>query len=292
MTIKVKHVILVLIILSILCALYMFFKEHVKELLIRNKLEKKVVKYLSFDESLDLNDGTIYDYDYYKNYYNEPYIDISPLIESYIKQVETNNRNLYNSGGLAVELTSNIERTIEGGDYTYVSYLYYGENRKLLIDELEKVLIHKGDDKYSGWCIRKDSPETIDLPYNFYLKYEPSDYKMLNNVKNIIECKFIDSVLEYSYNDRKRAKIVYIDNNDERQIIDDIIFVNNSDKMNFSIGLSGIYYKITRNAKIELHNHYSDKIAEEWQRIHEDDFDDVYWDWERDDCKAIVDKFR
>ena len=226
---------------------------------------------MNFDSFDNVTDGSIEMYNYYKNYYNEPYIDISPLIESYIKQVETNNRNLYNSGGLAVELASNIERTIEGGDYTYETYLYYGENRKLLMEELENVLMHKGNDKYSGWCIRKDSPETIDLPYNFYLKYEPSDFKLLDKVKKVTKCTFIDPVTYGHY--RKRVKIEFVNENNLHNSIEGSIEVFDNGKL--VLGLLGVYYSQTHNAKIELCNY----DYEVWSKEKKEREANEPWNW-------------
>lgn len=289
---KIKYILYTMLIMIVTIVLYYIFNEPIKELFTKKKYAKQIVKYLNFDSFDNMSDTTLNRYNYYKSYYNELYIDVSPLIESYIKQIETNERNKYNSGGLAVGLSSNIERTIEGGDYTNVSYLYYGKDRELSIEELEKILIHKSNDKYSDWCIPKDSPKIIDLPYNYYLEYEPSDFKLLDNVKKVTKCTFPNKLEIDTSNGRNDIIVEYIDKNDSIKKANKTAVLSKEDSGKITISISGLYYSESHNAKVELHNHYSDKIAEEWQRIHEMDFDDVYWDWEREDCKAIVDKFR
>ena len=289
---KIKFIVATMLVITIFIIICMVFNKPIKKFLIKKKYEKQIVNNYNNNSFNNVTDGTIEEYNYFKNYYNEPNIDISPLIESYIKQVETNGRNMYNSGGLAVSLTSNMERTIEGGDYTNVTYLYYGIDRKLFIEDLEKILVHKGNDKYTGWCIPKDSPNVIDLPYNYYLKYEPSDFKLLDKVKRITKCTFPNELEIKTGNGRNHIIIEYIDNNNIKQTENSIVYLFDEYEHEIGMFYSGFYFSETHNAKVELHNHYSDKIAEEWQRIHEKDFDDVYWDWDREDCKAIIDKFR
>ena len=289
---KIKYVLFFVLFITVIVLIYNLFKRPIKEIMAKRKYSKQIVNCMNFESFENIAEVSIERYNYFKNYYNEPNIDISPLIESYIKQVETNERNMYNSGGLAVSLTSNMERTIECGDYTNVTYLYYGSDRKLSIEELEKVLIHKGDDKYTGWCIPKGSPNIIDLPYNYYLKYEPSDFKLLDKVKKVTKCTFPNELEIETGNGRNQIIIEYIDNNNEKQVKNGMVYISEEDDYKVIVFYNNLYYSQTHNAKVELHNYYSDKIANEWQRIHENDFDDVYWDWEREDCKAIIDKFR
>lgn len=292
MTVKVKHILIALLTIITTIIMYRFSNNPINEFITRKKYENQILNCLNFDSFDNMSDETLDRYNYFKNYYNEPNIDITPLVESYIKQIETNERNKYNSGGLAVGLSSNIERTIEGGDYTNVSYLYYGKNRKLSIEELEKILIHKSNDKYSDWCIPKDSPKIIDLPYNYYLEYEPSDFKLIDNVKKVTKCTFLNKLEIDTCNGRNDIIVEYIDKNDSIKKANKTAVLSKEDSGKITISISGLYYSELHSAKVELHNHYSDEIAGEWQRIHEMDFDDVYWDWEREDCKVIVDKFR
>ena len=291
MIIKIKHIVIIVLAVGILSIIYLKISKPVNEFLAKKKFENLILNNYNNDRLDNVTDGTIENYNFYKNYYNEPNIDISPLIESYIKQVETNEMNPYNSDGLSVEINSNMEREIQGWDYTYITALYYGKDRKLSIEDLEKVLVHTSKDKYCGWCIPKDSPEIIELPYNFYLKYEPSDFKLLDNVKKVTKCDFVDPVTEYSYNGRKRVKISYIDNNDENHTIDSIIFkFDNDDKI--GMPYAGLTYTRNKVAKIELCNHYEDRVKEEWQIVHANDINDAYWEWDSEECKAIIDKFR
>ena len=93
-------------------------------------------------------------------------------------------------------------------------------------------------------------------------------------------------------NGRKRIKTEYIDKNGNRQFINGIIYLSNDDNNNTGAFLVGLYYTESHNAKIELRNHYTDKIREEVVRLDYDNDAGWSWDWEREDCKAIVDKFR
>ena len=290
MTIKVKHILLVILILIVAVILYNVLKRPVNEMITRIKFEKQIVDNYNNNSFLNVTDGVIGEYEYYKNYYNEPDIDISPLIESYIKQVESNEKNKYSVGGLEVPLTSNLRREISAADFTYVTYAYFGENRIASISELEKILIHKSNDKYSDWFIAKDSPSIIDLPYNFYLKYEPSDFKLINKVKQVTKCTFIDPVT-YGVN-RKEIKLDYIDINGIKQSLDSIVYISEQTNSKIAMFFKGLYFSQSHNAKIELRNHYIDKIREEVIRLDYDNNASWSWDWERGDCKAIVDKFR
>ena len=270
MTIKVKHILLVILVIVITILLHKFLKQPINELLTRKKYEKQIVSYMNFDSFDNVTDGSIEMYNYYKNYYNEPDIDISPLIESYIKQVETNDEHPF-GGGYSVELTSDLRRTIYCRNYTYILKLYHGIDRKIDIEQLEKILIHKGNDKYSGWCIRKDSPETIDLPYNFYLKYEPSDFKLLDKVKKVTKCTFIDPVTYGHY--RKRVKIEFVNENNLHNSIEGSIEVFDNGKL--VLGLLGVYYSQTHNAKIELCNY----DYEVWSKEKKEREANEPWNW-------------
>ena len=288
---KIKNVLLFVLFLIVIEIVYNLFKYPIKEILAKRKYSKQIVNCMNFESFENIAEVSKERYDYIKNYYNEPNIDISPLIESYIKQVETNEEHPF-SGEYAVRLTSNMEREIQCEDYTYIIKLYHGNDRKLSIEDLEKVLIHNSDDKYAGWCIPKDSPQIVDLPYNYYLKYEPSDFKLLDKVKRVTKCTFPNE-LNFKYNNGKNDIIIeYIDGDNKKQVKSGNVYISEEDDYKITVFYNNLYYFQTHNAKVELHNHYSDKIAEEWQRIHEKDFDDVYWDWDREDCKAIIDKFR
>ena len=256
---KVKYVLFAILIVSIVCVLYKLLNKPIIEFLAKKKYEKQIVNNYNNNSFDNVSDGTIEEYNYYKNYYNEPNIDISPLIESYIRQVETNEENPF-GGKYSVRLTSNMEREIQSEDYTYIIKLYHGIDRKLPIEELEKILIHNGKDKYTGWCVPKNSSEIIDLPYNFYLKYEPSDFKLLDKVKKVTNCS-LEGLLVRK---RNRLLIDYLDKNDIKQseYREAVIYDNN----NFKIGLliyRDFYYTQTHNAKVELKNHDYDEWAKE-----------------------------
>lgn len=272
MTIKVKHILFVMLAVVITMLLYKLLKQSINELLTKRKYEKQIVDYLNLYSFDNMSNVTINRYNYYKNYYNEPYIDISPLIESYIKQVETNDEHPF-GGGYSVELTSDLRRTIYCRNYTYILKLYHGIDRTIDIEQLEKILIHKGNDKYSGWCIRKDSPEIIDLPYNFYLKYEPSDFKLLDKVKKVTKCKIVDSMINGHY--RKAIKVEYVDKNGENKAIDKTIIVDKDDDNKVTISISGLYYSETHNAKIELCN-YDYEI---WSKEKKEREANEPWNW-------------
>lgn len=286
MTIKVKHIVLLILVIIVAIISYKVLKQPLKEIFEKKKYENQVVNYLNFESFENLSKGTIDNYNYYKNYYNEPNIDISPLIESYIKQIETNERNPYSVGGLEVPLLSNFEREIQGYDYTDDLYVFYGANRIASISELEKILIHKSNNKYSDWYIPKDSSNIIELPYNFYLKFEPSDFKLLDDVKRVIGCTFVTSILEKSYNGEKKIKIEYIDKNNEKCFVNGTIYITNDGKIVFP--RLGIYYSQSHNAKIELKNHISDMLSDEYVR--RGYANDLHWDfdWEREECKEMV----
>lgn len=290
MLIKIKHIVIIMLAICVLGIIYLIISKPVNEFLTKRKYEKQIVNFLNFKSFDNVSDVSIKRYNYYKNYYNEPNIDISPLIESYIKQVETNEMNPYNSDGLSVEITSNMEREIQGWDYTYITALYYGKDRKLSIEDLEKVLVHTSKDKYSGWCIPKDSPGIIELPYNFYLKYEPSDFKLLDNVKRVTKCDLVNPITYGHY--RKDIKLEIVDEKNNKKTLDRTAVIDKEDGDKLTISLSGIYYSQSHKAKIELCNHYEDKVKEEWQIVHADDIDDAYWEWDSEECKAIIDKFR
>ena len=264
MTIKVKHILLVIIITIVVIILYRCLKKPVKEMFVKKYYENEIIEYLNLNKNKNLDDGKIWDYEYYKNYFNESDIDISPLIESYIKQIETNEKNLYNVGGYEVSLQSDVRRSIEALDYTYITYVFYGDNRKATISELEKVLIHKSSDKYKDWYILKNSPKIIDLPYNYYLEYEPSDFRLLDNVKKVTKCSFVDPVT-YGGN-RKRIKIEYIDKNECIYSDDRTIIIEDN---NIITSLSGLYYNETHKAKIELKNHDYDEWLKEKEKEEE-----------------------
>ena len=286
MTIKVKHIVLFIIVIIVAIISYRVLNQPLKEIFEKGKYEKQIVNYLNFESFENLSKGTIENYNYYKNYYDEPNIDISQLIESYIKQIETNERNPYSVGGLEVPLSSNFEREIQGYDYTDVLYVFYGKNRISSISELEKILIHKSNNKYSDWCIPKDSSNIIELPYNFYLKYESSDFKYLDDVKRVIGCTFGTSILEKSYNGEKKIKIEYIDKNNEKHLVSGTIYITDDGKIIFP--RLGIYYSETHNAKIELKNHIADLLQDEYVR--RGYANDLTWDfdWEREECKEMV----
>lgn len=290
MLIRVKYIIFVVLIMIVLFMLYMFVRRPLNEIIVKKKVEREIVNCLNFESFDNMSKATNDRYNYYKNYYNEPNIDISPLIESYIKQVETNEMNPYNSDGLSVEITSNMEREIQGWDYTYITALYYGKDRKLSIEDLEKVLVHTSKDRYSGWCIPKESPEIIELPYNFYLKYEPSDFKLIDNVKKVTKCELLDPITYGHY--RKDMRVELVDKNNNVSVLNRTAVLDNNDNDRITISFSGIYYSETHRAKIELCNHYEDKVKEEWQIVHANDINDAYWEWDSEECKAIIDKFR
>ena len=286
MTIKVKHILLVLLVVIVAIILYNVFKKPLNEMIIKSIYEKQIVDNYNNFSFTNVAEGVIAEYEYYKNYYNEPDIDISPLIESYIKQIETNERNPYNVGGLEVHSTSNGIRAIEGYDYTDDIYVIYGKDRIASISELEKILIHKSDNKYSDWWIPKDSHGIIDLPYNYYLKYEPSDFKLLDKVKKVTKCTFIDPVT-YGYA-RKDIKLDYIDVNEIKQSLSSVVYI--SERTNRKIGMffQGVYYTESHTAKIELCNHISDMIIDEIEGLGYSDNPAWDIDWEREDCKEIV----
>lgn len=290
MTIKVKHILLAMLIVVIAIILYRFLKEPVKEVLAKKKYERQIVSFLNLESFDGVSEGSIEEYEYYKNYYNEPDIDISPLIESYIKQVESNEKNPYNVGGNEVSLQSNLRRTIEALDYTYATYTFYGDNRVASISELEKILIHKSNNKYNDWYILKDSSGIIELPYNFYLEYEPSDFKLLDDVKKVTKCTFIDPVT-YG-NARKSIKVEYVDKNNKKIVLDDVVYISKHSKYKVGAFLAGLYYTEFHTAKIELKNHYNDMIMEEIERLHYMDNAGWDWDWEREDCKEIIETIK
>lgn len=275
MKIRVKCIIIVTIIISVLIILYIITNKPLNELLTKRRVEKQIVNYLNFESFDNMSQTTIDRYNYYKNYYNEPNIDISPLIESYIKQVETNEYNNIH-GEFWVELSSTMEREIEGLDFRYVAQLYHGIDRKLSIEDLEKVLVHTSKDKYSGWCIPKDSPEIIELPYNFYLKYEPSDFKLLDNVKRVTKCDLVNPITYGHY--RKDIKLEIVDEKNNKKTLDRTAVVDKEDGDKLTISLSGIYYSQSHKAKIELCNHDYD----EWKIIKEKEEENEPWNWHDD----------
>lgn len=248
----------------------MFFNKPIKKLLIKKKYEKQIVNNYNNNSFNNVTDGTIEEYNYFKNYYNEPNIDISPLIESYIKQVETNEEHSF-GGKYAVRLTSNMEREIQCEDYTYIIKLYHGSDRKLSIEELEKVLIHNSSDKYTAWCISKNSPNIIELPYNFYLKYEPSDFKLLDKIKRITKCTFPSELEVKTGNGRNHVIIEYIDNNNLKQTENSIVYLFDEYEHEIGMFYSGLYFSETHNAKVELRNHDYDEWAIEKAKMEKDE---------------------
>lgn len=267
---KIKYVSFFVLSLIVVVVSYIMFKKQIDEILVKRKYSKQIVNYLNFKSFEGMSKTTLNRYKYYRDYYNEPYIDISPLIESYIKQVETNEENPF-GGKYAVSLTSNMEREIQSEDYTYIVKLYHGINRELSIEELEKVLIHKGNDKYTGWCIPKDSPEIIDLPYNYYLKYEPSDFKLLDKVKRVTKCIFPNKLEIEMGNGRNNIIIEYIGKNNEISKVDKTVVFSKEDDENITISISGLYYTQTHNAKVVLKNHDYDEWAIEKAKREKDE---------------------
>lgn len=266
MTIKVKHILLVILIVIVAVILYKVLKKHVNEIITKSKYEKQIEDNYNNNSFINVAEGVIDEYEYYKNYYNEPDIDISPLIESYINQVESNEEHSYN-GKFRVKRTSNFRREILCDDYTYTAKLYHGINRIASISDLEKILIHKSNDKYSDWCIPKDSPSIIDLPYNFYLKYEPSDFKLIDKVKKVTKCTFIDPVTYGG--SRKEIKLDYIDINGLKQSFDSIVYISEQTDRKIAMFFKGLFFSQSHNAKIELCNHDYDEWLKEKEKEEE-----------------------
>ena len=297
MTIKVKHILLVLIIIITAIISYYLYNEPVKELIRKKKYGNQIVKNYNLNTFDNVTDGSVEEYKYYKNYYDELYIDITPLIESYIKQVEANEK----SGGILngkykVKLTSNIRREIEGADYTDTTNVFYGTNRRLDIKELEKIIVHKSESKYSDWCIPKNSPQIIDLPYNYYLEYQPSDFKLLDKVKKVNKCIFpnkLETVSKTNYNNGRNDVIIeYIDNNDIKQVEKSLVVLFDDSEHELGVFYSGLYYSETHNAKIVLRNHYNDLIIKEIEKRGYYNDPGWVWKWDKEDCKEIVDKIK
>ena len=293
MTIKVKHILLVLLTIIAVIIIYRFFKEPAKELFRKKKYEKQIVNNYNLNLFDNVTDGTIEEYNYYKNYNNEPDIDISPLIESYIKQIEANEKSGSKlNGKYRVKLTSNMRREIECLDFTDTTNVFYGTDRKLDITELEKILVHKSKSKYSDWYLPKDSQKIIDLPYNYYLEYEPSDFKLLNNVKKVTKCIFPNKLETELNNGRNDIIIEYINNDGIKQIYNSLIILFDDSKHELGMFYSGLYYTETHNAKIILKNHYDDMIFKEIEERGYYDDPGWIWKWDKKDCKEIVEKIK
>ena len=293
MTIKVKHILLVLVIIIIAIIVYIFLRNSINELIIKRKYANQVVNFMNFDSFDNIVDASVERYSYIFNYYNEPDIDISPLIESYIKQVEANEK----SGGILngkyrVKLTSNMKREIEGADYTDTTNVFYGTNRNLDIKELEKILVHKSESKYSDWCIPKDSPQIIDLPYNYYLEYEPSDFKLLDDVKKVTKCIFPNKLEMRFDNGRNEVIIEYINKDNTKIRKNGAVYISKEDDYKITVFLNNLYYSQTHNAKIVLKNHYNDLIIKEIEKRGYYNDPGWVWKWDKEDCKEIVDKIK
>ena len=293
MTIKVKHILLVLVIIIIAIIVYIFLRNPINELVIKRKYANQVVNFMNFDSFDNIVDASVERYNYIFNYYNEPDIDISPLIESYIKQVEANEK----SGGILngkyrVKLTSNMKREIEGAGYTDTTNVFYGTNRNLDIKELEKILVHKSESKYSDWCIPKDSPQIIDLPYNYYLEYEPSDFKLLDDVKKVTKCIFPNKLEMRFDNGRNEVIIEYINKDNTKIRKNSAVYISKEDDYKITVFLNNLYYSQTHNAQIVLKNHYNDLIIKEIEKRGYYNDPGWAWKWDKEDCKEIVDKIK
>ena len=250
-----KRIIIASALMIILIILLFTFKFVIQPYITKKKFEENIVALLNENgKSSIVSKGWL---EYAKSKKLEEY-DISGLINDYInaidlaiqKKINWNKEIRYDqynkSGGLDVVAEHGIQDNwIEyiANNITEEDILAYTENSffENLIPKIEKVFIHKSEQKDKSWYVKNDMDKTIELPYNVYYVYVSDHKKLRNEVKEIVSID-TNKVNEH-YTD---CKVKYKNYSDE--IVEETIKMFNSvnmytgEKTYFYSDFSDLYY--------------------------------------------------
>ena len=139
---------------------------------------------------------------------------------------------------------------------------------KMILDDLEKIFIHKSDKDFEDWYLSGNENKIIDLHYNYYITYTPNDKKNNNDFVKLLDFKIISPLNTIDVFDKKNntleSKIKYITNSgDIKELKRVVILEKKDDNVYYSpeVYLSSLYYSQTIKPTISPGQH--DYDAEE-----------------------------
>lgn len=213
---QIKHIV-ILIIVCVFILVTVFLIKYINNIITIRNYETQIVNFCNSNSFEGISKWTIGDCKKNELIEEVEYYDISPLIKNYIDQVEGRFEDLYFSASDKNKIffmsADNYNQTLvhltEKGNVKVLDK-YYGLNRIATISELEKIIEHIGNDKYSGWRLHKDSEEIIELPYGFYLDYIKCKSKRLNKVKKMLSCRFLNKNINYKQWKDNEIELTYL----------------------------------------------------------------------------------
>ena len=245
---KVYKYLIIICIIVVSIPIIFFFIKYLNNMQKIKNYEKQIVNFYNSGSSEGISQTSIESYNVNLLSEKVEYYDISPLIKNYIDQVEGRFEDLYFSASDENKIffmkAENYNQTLvhltEKGNVKVLDK-YFGLNRIATISELEKIIEHIGNDKYSGWRLHKDSEEIIKLPYGFYLKYRKCTSKRLNKVKKVLSCRFINRNINYKVGKDNRIELVYLNTLGQEEKVITIVQFNKDLKL--YINLDNLYWE-------------------------------------------------
>lgn len=244
---RIKYIVIASAIV-ILVPVIIFLAKYINKTITIKDYEKRIVNFCNNFSNDGISKYAIRWHNNNINFEQVKNYDISPLIKNYFDQVEGKFEELHFSASdenriifmSADNYNQRLAHLTEKGD-VWVLDRYFGLNRVATISELEKIIEHVGNDKYSGWRLDKDSEEIIELPYGFYLKYRKCKSKRLNKVKKILSCKFLDRNINYKVNRDNKIELVYLNTAGQEERIVKIVQFDEEKKIKLS--LEGLFWE-------------------------------------------------
>lgn len=159
----------------------------------------------------------------------------------------------------------------------YNNHIYH----KRILNDLEKIFIHKSNKEMEDWYLTGDEKRTIELHYNYYVKYTPNDKKRNIDFDRILSLNIISPVSKIDEYDKKndtlKSVVQYITKSGEIKELKRVVLLEKDGKNIYyspTLYLSSLFYSQEVKPTCSTGQHDYDlaeeKKLEEWNRYEEE----------------------